>query len=214
MKGLVLKDFLILIKQLKFQLGIILLMVLFMVLFTAAGSGAASAFPALAYVITAMLPITLFELDESYKWSLTMLAMPYTKSMYVTAKYIVGIILILSCTALFFSALCVKQLINPPPFILAECVSASAMSASMALLIQGLVLPFIFRLGVEKGRVVYLVFIAIFVAIPVIASKADVDIVVPYIRASHSVLFFVLSAVLYVLSWLLSKALYEKREIV
>ncbi len=209
MKGLILKDFLIFIKQLKFQLGIIF----FMVLCTAVGTGEAFTL-GMAYLLTAMLPINLISLDESYKWNVTMLAMPYTKSMYVTAKYIVGIILILSCTALFFSALCVKQLINPPPFILAECVSASAMSASMALLIQGLVLPFIFRLGVEKGRVVYLVFIAIFVAIPVIASKADVDIVVPYIRASHSVLFFVLSAFLYVLSWLLSKALYEKREIV
>lgn len=210
MKGLILKDFLIFIKQLKFQLVIIFFMVLFTV-GTAVDADAASFLPALAYLTTSTLPITLISLDESYKWNVTMLSMPYTRSMYVTAKYIVGIALLLLCSILFFAALSIGQLIHKP-FILSECVSSSATSAAAAILIQGITLPFIFKLGVEKGRLVYAAFIGACTAITM--NVLNSNIAVPYIRASHSVLLFVLSAVLYVLSWLLSKAIYEKREIV
>ncbi len=206
MKGLIFKDFLILIKQLKPQIVIILIIVLL------AAIGANTAFSlAFVYAMTAMLPVTLFELDESYKWNVTMLSMPYTGSMYVTAKYIVGIVLLLLCSVLFFAALCINQLIHPP-FILSECVSSSAAPAAGTILMQAIILPFIFRLGVEKGRFVYAVFLAAFFAIPMLIMKSDIAF--PYIIASHSVLFFVGSAVLYVLSWLISKFLYEKREIV
>ncbi len=211
MKGLVLKDFLILIKQMKFQLGIVLFMVASTTVCSAVGDEAAFSFPAIAYIITATLPLTIISFDESYKWNVTMLSMPYTRSMYVTTKYIIGIILILLCSVLFFAALCINQLIHPP-FILSECVSSSAASAAAALLMQGLIHPFIFKLGVEKGRIIYLVFIGVCAGITM--SVINFAIAVPYIRASHSVLFFVGSAVLYILSWLLSKALYQKREIV
>lgn len=152
MKGLLIKDFYTLTKQLKMFLLIILLFSLMQ------GSSTAS----FAFVYSAMLPITAMAYDERSKWDKLAAMMPYSKRSIVIEKYLLGYICLAAVAVLFYIVKIASSLYLKEP-VTAKIFIESLPVLCMAVLFLAVNLPCMFKLGVEKGRLIFIAFIAIIV---------------------------------------------------
>ena len=145
MKGLMWKDIYTLLKQAKFIL-------LLMVLFACLPGYSMSAF---AIFYGAMLPITALAYDERSKWDELAAMMPYSVKEIVGSKYVLGLLLVGSISALSIAARIVTGIIKATPFD-AEGIISILILACLSLVLLMVDLPLMFRLGVEKGRIIYI----------------------------------------------------------
>ncbi len=152
MKGLLIKDFYTLTKQLKIFLVII-------VLFTFMQGSSAYSF---AILYSAMLPITALAYDERSKWDKLAAMMPYSTSTLVLGKYLLGYICVAAAAILSIIIKVVLSLYTKKPFPIEIFVEMLPV-VCFASMLQAFNLPFMFKMGVEKGRLIFLAFIAIIV---------------------------------------------------
>ena len=160
MKGLVWKDIYTLLKQTKFIL-------LLMVLFACLPGYSMSAF---AIFYGAMLPITALAYDERSKWDELAAMMPYSVKEIVGSKYVLGLLLVGSISALSIAARIVTGIIKATPFD-AEGIMSTVSLACLSLVLLMVDLPLMFRLGVEKGRIIYI----LLTCVGVVAGVSYID---------------------------------------
>lgn len=159
MIGLVLKDVYTIISQVKFVIIITLLMTFLQndLIFS------------YAVFYAAMFPVTALAYDERAKWHDLADVMPYTAGQIVGSKYVMGFVMVAGATA----AVAFGQLIG----ITAGNVSDLEFFMPLALVICGalsleaVLLPVMFWLGTERGR---LVFVAA-VVLAVVGSMSILD---------------------------------------
>lgn len=206
MKGLVLKDYYLLVKN-----GKMLLLVIFGFIILAAIFQDITFFVYYPAVFAGMLPMVLIQIDEKDKWQIYSHTLPYTKEQLVSVKYLVGLlvsvlIFILSTIAQFIS-MNIQGVFNATIF-LQMLFSLFIMS----LLGPALLLPFIFKLGAEKGRLIYYLVIGALMGISTQLTYEDKAInndaaaVIPVVIAAIVI-------ALYVFSWRLSITFYKKRDL-
>ena len=160
MKGLVWKDIYTLLKQVKFIL-------LLMVLFACLPGYSMSAF---AIFYGAMLPITALAYDERSKWDELAAMMPYSVKEIVGSKYVLGLLLVGGISALSIAARIVIGIIKATPFD-AEGIISILILACLSLVLLMVDLPLMFRLGVEKGRIIYI----LLTCVGVVAGVSYID---------------------------------------
>lgn len=158
MKGLLLKDIYTLTKQ----LGAILLLVVF---FTFMENMAA-----FAVVYMALLPITALAYDERSKWDSLAAMMPYSPRDLVLSKYLLGYIGIAFSTVVSLLVRFILARVKGGVFGAEELVTI-LLTACVAVFMLSINLPAIFRLGVEKGRVVFYVLMAATIFIGMLGSQ-------------------------------------------
>lgn len=212
MKGLLLKDFYLLIKKCKY---IFLLVVIYIAITLIPERD--SFFNAFSVIFAGMIPYTLLTYDERDKWDRYVNILPVSKAQIVASKYIIGIIVISVVVLLNFICL----------FIKSGSFAVSVMNVSVILFIgvifPSFSLPIIFKFGFAKGKMIS-TFLAAIIAIStaVCSNIAFVDALGNEIPIRMNalnfglylpVILFALSAVIYALSYLISVKIYEKREI-
>lgn len=149
MKGLLIKDWKTLLKQMKVMLVIVVVL--------ACIPGTYMAAFALFYA--AMLPITALAYDERAKWDELAAMMPYTAKAIVGSKYVLGLTLVLPVLALSMLS---RLLVHSTP-IASEDTMSLLITAELSLILMAIDLPFMFHFGVEKGRLIYIVLTCVFV---------------------------------------------------
>lgn len=170
MKGLLLKDFYTLFKQMKI---ILLIIIVFAFI-------PDSSFSAFAIMYSAMLPITALAYDERSKWNVLASMMPYSKKDLVLSKYLLGYICLGFVTVITLIAKFVISLFGKGLFNFKEIMPIIAM-ALLGSFLMAVNMPIMNRFGVEKGRLVFIILIILVVscvtAINNISSlKSDIDI--------------------------------------
>ena len=149
-------------------------------------------------IIGMMLPVSLISYDERFKWHLACDAMPVSRAKVVSSKYILTLLTVL----LVFVFTMLAQW-----FRLARTGSVERLWELPGLM------PVIFRLGVEKGRLFYFVLVGAVCAAAVIFSSGQ-NPVNPAARiALPGWITILVSLAIFLLSWPLSIALYKKREL-
>ena len=198
MKGLLLKDWYL---TLRYQRTFLIIVAAFSI--GGAISGAAtSAFLAFYPCLMAGLMIpSLLAYDEREKWNVYTQILPITRAQYVTGKYLFGL-----CIAVVMS-----MLTGIVMLIAREGFSGLSLRFTVCLTMQALMLPFIFRFGAEKGRVIYAV-VAGFFAAAAVAGWIATDLGGDFPDVS-GVPLAVAALALYALSWRLALLLYNKREL-
>ena len=203
MKGLLLKDFYTLVGQMK-------LFLLMIAIFTLVPNFSMSGF---AIVYAAMLPITALAYDERSKWSQLAAMMPYSPTELVVSKYILGYATVAAAFAL--------ALIAQVAMSFAKGQSISGMdllilfiTANAALLIQAANLPLMFCFGVEKGRMLLLVVIAVIVMVGMGAGTFLLTLLgdAPSGLLRWAALAGAVTVLLNILSIRIAVRMYEKRE--
>lgn len=209
MKGLVLKDSYLIWKMCKAFIFIMLVFVAFSVF-----SDGNLFFLFYPCIISSALPITLLSYDEQSKWAQYADGLPITRAQLVSSKYLVGllgnlVVLFLSVVAQICKALYLKS------FSAEEFLFLIAILFSVSFFMPALIYPFIFKLGVEKGRIFYYIMIGAACGISSLSMLFD-DISGFSIRFSITLLSAILfsaTVLLYIASWLLSIRFYQKREL-
>lgn len=147
MKGLLLKDLL----NLKKQWVIVGALIIFYALL-ALQSGSGAMLGGVLAVLAAMMPVTAFSFDEKAKWDKYALSMPVSRRDLVLSKYIFG----LGFCVLAFAVNMVFNSLLDSGNKLKETLIISYALFAVSLLFMLLILPVLFRFGVEKGRLLML----------------------------------------------------------
>ena len=147
MKGLLLKDLYVLLRQMRlFMLAILLLCVVNEQLVT------------FAVMYAAMLPYTALAYDEQSRWNQLAAMTPCRPLDIVLSKYLLGWLLMAAAAAF---SLVMNGLLGRLGSELRVSTVVSALS--LACICLAVLLPVMFRFGVEKGRMGFiLIFVAIF----------------------------------------------------
>ena len=126
-----------------------------------------------AVIMACMMPMTALAYDERSHWDRLAASMPYTTAQLVLSKYLMGLILMLCSVALGIIALPLQRLVNPD-VSLPELLSVSLGALGAGMLIQGVLLPVMFRFGTEKARLFMLVLMgAVFAGIAALTQAQD-----------------------------------------
>jgi len=208
MKGLLLKDWYMTKKYCKYYLfvgiGFIILSLM------SKGNMFFIFYPCL---LCGMIPVNLLGYDERSRWTEYVGTLPYTKKQIVSAKYLIG----LFAQIAMLTMTCIAQGIKmgfAHEFVLKEFLVLVMLLLVMATITSSLTLPFIFKLGVEKGRAAYYVMIGVTCAGSIVASNLLSVEVQAEIKLNGILPFICLVGIgIYALSWYLSVVFYQKREL-
>ncbi len=208
MKGLLLKDWYMMKKYCKAYL---LIAMLFLVVSCVDEDNFYLFYPCL---LCGMIPVNLLSYDERSGWIHYSGTLPYTKMQIVSAKYLIGLFSVLAVMAVTGIVQAVKMNIVNGGFALSDYIITLVLMWVMAIACFSLCLPFVFLLGVEKGRIVYFFMIGIFCGGIAVTDSLPIGISLskftPNLLLSGLVLFGI---GLCALSWYLSVVFYRKREL-
>lgn len=150
MKALVLKDLYVLSRQMKAFL-------LMIVIFTVVPGMNMTIF---AVIYAAMMPYTALAYDERSHWDQMAGMMPYSVREIVLSKYVLGWLFTGGVALLSMAAGAIEGLFGAKAMI---TPSSAGMAFCMGALMIALTLPPMFRFGVEKGRMVFII-VMVFIA--------------------------------------------------
>lgn len=208
MIGLIKKDLLMIKSNLK------LVGIIFVVFFIMALQGEVdiSFVPAL---ISVMLFMSTFSYDEYNKWDAYAITLPNGRKNVVKSKYIATLILIVSAIIITIILNLLVGMINHQ-LDYEEVFSTMLGCCFGIMLIQAIVYPFIFKYGIEKGRIGLFVGTFGVVAIIGLLSKV-VDITIPSMLISFldQYWFLIIPIVLIIIlcvSYKISEQIYFKKE--
>lgn len=208
MKGLLLKDFYMLKKYCKTYL--LLVLVFLIASFYDSDNWFCYLYPC---IFAGIIPITLLGYDERSKWNEYCSVLPYTKTQIVSSKYLMGIFIQVIVVLLFVLSITLKMCISGL-FNIKALLSVTSVMICVFLCSTAFCLPFMFKFGVEKGRLAY--FFMIGASCAVASALAISQDGIPNLWGdgiNASFVLLILSVGLYALSWYLSVAFYQKREI-
>jgi ABC-2 type transport system permease protein len=213
MKGLVLKDFLLFWKNAK-----IILVVYLVGIVMSFFNSSASFLMMFITLFSIMWIINLFGLDQQAKWEAYCSGLPVPRSKIVLARYLFFLLLALAGTLLATVdglLIVMKDGWNMEVFI--QKTTESLMMMGGCLIFVSILLPFVYQFGINKARFIVAavaVLPAIFVSI--LGNKGDFTSLLPSIENLLSSLYWilpVLGILIFVLSYLISRTIYQKKEL-
>ena len=199
MKGLLLKDFYVMKRELRAFLFIIV----FFTAFSFVGENN-SFFMFYGLIMLPIVNISLISYDERSHWDSFLEATPVSRSTAVTEKYLLNLLLLLLWSPVVLAVYLIQAANLGSP------VQAVCICIYMALFFPAIIYPFIFALGSEKGRFAYFIFI--FAAMAIVAAGVSLmDQGAFVIPANLSLILLLPPIAAYLISWRISVALYKKR---
>lgn len=152
-------------------------------------------------ILAGSTPFSLIAYDERSRWNQYCDTLPVSRKTAVSSRYIMTLIFV----GAVFLLTAILQLFSP--HFSPETYTANlSVLIVMGLLTPTVLLPLIFRFGVEKGRLFYYFIIGAFCALSIGAANAPVDLQIP------PLLLPAVSVVLFILSWIISIKIYKKKE--
>jgi hypothetical protein len=208
MKGLILKD---LYMSVKYFRNYLFILILFLGLSFTGGDNLFLVFyPGL---LAAMIPVNLLAYDERSHWDIYSLTLPVTRDMAVSAKYLLGLML-QGIIYLLTGAVQALRMVLSGGFHLESYLVLMALLWMVFLFSGSITLPFMFKLGVEKGRMAYYVMIGVICGSAAISGSIFGENLQATISFGAAlILGCILAAAAYAGSWYLSNLFYRKREL-
>lgn len=202
MMGLILKDLYNLKKQSKFYF--ILLVFYFLI---GMANNSISMFGTMLCVLAAMLPVTAMAYDEKNNWDRYALTMPLSRKDMVLSRYILG--LIFSFIAFMISIASSFFLIKDS-FV--ESITMNLGTLSFVWILMSIILPIIFKFGIEKGRI--LLMMILFAPSMIVLFLSNYGIQLPDEETIKPYLYYlpIVIIIIFILSLFISISIYNKKE--
>ncbi len=212
MKGLILKDILNLRPQLKiFGLMILIYAVIFI------PTGQADFISGFITVISAVIVVTTISYDDLAKWDRFALTMPITRKEVVLSKY-VSMLLFSIAGAIIASIFNIAGGYINKDINIAQVLLTSVASLSTALIFGSIILPLLYKFGVEKARFFIILCALIPTAIVVVGvqilNRLDISIPIPSEDLLENMIYLipVVAMILVVVSYFITLKIYIKKE--
>ena len=169
------------------------------------------AYPAALCGITA---VALIGYDEKSRWQQFCETLPYTRKQVVASKYMFSLILIAGFSVLFAVTHGLEEIISGQLNGM-WVLEVFGLIWSVGHLFCAIILPFIFKYGSEKGRLMYIAVVVVFCVFFVSMNTLDTGNIIRMLNANVGMVVaaIVISTCLFVLSMLLSQHFYLKREL-
>ena len=205
MKGLLLKDWYMMKKDCRYNLIMALI-------FAVCGMFAKSLFWVVwPQVVVALLPTTLIGLEEQAGWHLYADAMPYSRKTLVSEKYLLVLLLTLAVSLILVLGYGLSGAIQALGITILDLLSICVV---VGLLAPSFMLPMTFKWGMVKGRIAYIICLALIGGLGgVMGSMAEEGVLNISSINLFNLVVFAGSLVLFAISWMLSIRFYEKREL-
>lgn len=199
MKGLLIKDFYNIKKQIIWYIGMII------IFFSISVAVKNIAFMvSIGMLVTISIPLTAIAYEEKESWQKFIVASGMSKKIIVFEKYLLGLIFFAVSSAGYVAVF----------FILGENASSLTevlIPVFLQLMILSAILPVVFKFGVEKARTFTIIIVVIIMLVLVgflnyaLNIGKDVEIII-------CVVLSIISAVFTALSYILSVKIYNKKE--
>ena len=164
-------------------------------------------------LLCGMIPVNLLGYDERSRWMQYSGTLPYTKTQIVSGKYLIGLLSQITILVATGVAQVAKMLIAHN-FELGDFAVLMLLMLIVSTLTSSICLPFVFKLGVEKGRTAYYVMIGFVCGASVLASSILRGQLMSEIQPNLILALVAIVGVgIYILSWYLSVVFFRKREI-
>ena len=164
-------------------------------------------------LLCGMIPVNLLAYDERSRWMQYSGTLPYTRAQIVSGKYLIGLfaqVTVLVVTAVAHTA----KMSVAGEFATGKITTLILLMVSVSSLSSSVCLPFVFKLGVEKGRTAYYVMIGFVCGASVLASSILRGQLVSEIQPNLILALVAVAGIgIYILSWYLSIVFFKKREI-
>ena len=165
-------------------------------------------------LLMSMLPITSFSYDQHAKWDLFSQTLPMSRKQLVMSKYVLGIITIGIGVLLATLFNVVVALVKSIEVDLRYLIEANGFIALAALLFLSILIPLVYKFGVEKSRMLMIVVLAI-PSVLVIGLPKDV-VTIPMLDEIRPAILFVSGLVcvgfVMFLSYVISVRIYMKKD--
>lgn len=209
MKGLMIKEFYLLRKTCWIYLAIALVFVAA----SALGDVFMLFYPA---VLAGIIPMNLISYDEKSKWSVYAEVFPYTKKEIVASKYLVVLAYLAFLGVLSTVVQAANAALHPGKFQFQFYLSGVLSLLAVGLIVPGIMLPAIFKLGTEKGSMVYYgVVVIVLLLFGLMGTVTDLN--TGYLARERDQMFIpvllVFGIAAYAVSWMLSVKFYQEREL-
>jgi hypothetical protein len=168
MIGLLIKDFLVLKKYICTLFILVAIYVVFS--FT---SGNMSFLNGMVSVVFAMIVITTFSYDDLAKWDKYALSMPITRKEMVLSKYLIAFIFMITGSVVSILSTVIFTLIKGSDFDIVLFLPIIIISEG-AVLFNSILIPLIYKFGVEKSRIMIFIVLAIPTVIVIILGKMNI----------------------------------------
>lgn len=206
MKGLILKDLFTLKKQMK----VTLLISVFYIIMSVATDNSGMLLTMIV-LLCAMLPISSMSYDEMCKWDKYALSMPISRKTLVWSKYLLGILFDMAGLLIVIPTNLIMTVVNGD-MKMREQLMISLGVSGVALIYLALILPILFKLGVEKGRILMLAVFLVPMAVVFLVGKTHINL--PSEQTINRLLYLlpIFIIALLIVSILISVRIYEKKE--
>lgn len=210
MKGLLLKDFYMANKYLR---AFYILIAVFLVTSMFANNTQEVFLSVFPMVLSGASAITLLSYEEHSKWNIYSNVLPVSRKMLVSEKYLWVLISVIIMSILSTLAQLISMSINGN-VVLSGALGDIALFMSLGLVGPSIMLPFIFKFGVEKGRIVYYIVVGVLCGGSTMAATGSGSIFNVQTSAHQIIIgIFIVTVVVFAISWLISIKIYEKREL-
>lgn len=164
-------------------------------------------------LLCGMIPVNLLAYDERSRWVQYSGTLPYTKAQIVSAKYLMGLFAQLAMLLATGIAQGLRMHMSGS-FRLDDFLVLMLTLLVVATIGSSITMPFIFKLGVEKGRIAYYFMIGIVCAASAVASSLFSGDLQAKMKPNGLLPMLCLVGIgVYALSWYLSIVFYKNREI-
>ena len=217
MTGLILKDFLILRRTLRSYLLILAIYVAVAFL----GYWSASFVGGFMMVMVSMLPMNVFAYDKQAKWDVYGLSLPVGRTKTVAARYLAVLIMFAASAVLTTVVSVALNIAGRMEESLGEYLLACTVCAVLAMLVNAMLLPFLYKFGPERARmmffgvmgVIVLLIVAFLLPLGGLEWLKSLDAPTLEQIAAVPVAAVIAGLVLLVLSFLLSRHFYGAKDV-
>ncbi len=215
MKGLLKKDLLLLWKNMK---TVVVLVLVYAVVFGAQGAETAMSTMSIIFsLLGVMLPLYSLAYDSQARWDLFARALPVGKRQIVLSKYVLAVAFIGAGLAVEFAAALILSGALGLPWLLPQAAAVSLCMAAGCLLLLALEMPLYYRFGPEKARLLIFLMVALAAALGGALVSLQGEAGLPLAALPGSPVLAALAALLVVLclagSFFLSLRIYCKQEL-
>lgn len=164
-------------------------------------------------MLCGMIPVNLLAYDERSRWMQYSGTLPYTKKQIVSGKYLIGLLAQLAILIATGVGQVVKMSVAGG-FVFGDFAVLMLLLLIVSTLSSSISLPFVFKLGVEKGRTAYYIMIGFVCGASVLASSIFRGQLMTEIQPNLILTVIAIVGIgVYILSWYLSVSFFRKREI-
>lgn len=157
MMGFVYKDFLLMRKQL---LYVLFLMAVYAIL-VATGTFGPYLLSALVVILGLLYPMNAFAYDDLARWDKFAASTPAGRKGMVAGRYLFALLLLLASTAVASVLLLLFRLLRLADQPLAELLLSVLACAGVGLVMNAVILPLLYKFGVEKARMISMIVFAV-----------------------------------------------------